>query len=165
MEPNRFESETRPLCKFGPGGDYVSTWPGNGKSYSEKNNNALSKVLSTVASILGAVIKADMLSEMETQVETEAAIIAKLAEDKIAGKYEQPEPTDNTTSTCGTKSDSLLRKEPLLFGDDCGISNTAKRKSNHRVRTHRRTTRKKAAQWDKGQGTLFETYETSQSAA
>ena len=77
----------------------------------------------------------------------------------------QSEPTNNTASTCGTKSDSVLRKESLLFGDDCGISNPAKRKSNNRVRTHRRTTRKKAAQWDKGQGSLFETYETSQSAA
>lgn len=165
MEPNRFENEGRPLCKFGPGGDYISDWPGNGRSYSEKNTNVLSKVLSTVASILGATIKAEMLKDMENQVELEAAVIAKLAEDKIAGKYEQPEPTDHTTSTCGTKSDSLLRKEPLLFGDDCGIGNQAKRKSNHRVRTHRRTTRKKAAQWDKGQGSLFEAYETSQSAA
>ncbi len=165
MEPNRFENETRPLCKFGPGGEYVSSWPGNGKSYSQKNTNALSKVLSTVAGILGAAIKADMLSEMESQVETEAAIIAKLAEDKIAGKYGQPEPTDNAAPTCGTKSDSLLRKEQMLFGDDCRVSHPTKRKSNHRVRTHRRTTRKKAAHWDKGQGTLFEAYEKSQSAA
>lgn len=165
MKSNRFENENSPLCKFGPGGEYVSTWPGNGKNYSEKNCNAISKILSTIAGILGAAIKIDLLGEMETQVEAEAVIIQTIAEDKITGKYELSKPTNNSTSTCSTKSDSSLRNEMLLFADDCGISKPAKRKSNNRVRTHRRASRKKAAGWDKGQGTLFETYETSQSAA
>ena len=167
IKPFKLDDVREALSEIGVQGITVTEVKGFGR---QKGHTELYRGAEYVVDFLPKVkvevaIKADMLSDMESQVEAEAVIIAKLAEDKIAGKYEQPEPTDNTASTCGTKSDSLLREQPLLFGDDCRVSNTAKRKSNHRVRTHRRTTRKKDAQWDKGQGTLFETYETSQSAA
>ena len=87
MKPNRFENKNRPLCKFGPGGEYVSTWPGNGKDYSEKNCNSLSKVLSTIAGILGAAINADLLGDMERQVQVDALVIQTIA---VLSKFALP---------------------------------------------------------------------------
>ena len=165
MKARRLDTiDNQPLCKFGPGGDFTASWPGK-KSLTDQHSNSLTRVLSTVAEIFGAVINPEIMTEMENDVIAEANILTKIAEQKIAGKYESTNTTDNTKTVCSASSDTTVRKEKLLFGDDCGVSKQTKRKSNHRIRTHRRTARKRTAGWQKGQGSLFEAYENSSSAA
>ena len=55
--------------------------------------------------------------------------------------------------------------QATLFADDRRAGRKTRRKSNHRIRAYRGTSKKRANQQVKGQGTLFEVNGPSQSAA
>jgi hypothetical protein len=179
MDLNQFDGNgpDGPVCRFGPGGDYVYDWPAKSAQPPARQPNSLKKVLALIADLMGAVISPELLTEDHTPVYIAADSIVKqndadiegptnhLMNQKESSAGEERNRTNYAASIAGPTNDSEVRAEPMLFGDDCGISRGPKRKPHYRIRAHRRTAKKGAGYRLEGQGTLFEINGPGQSAA
>lgn len=167
MKIDRFKNDGsgEPLCKFGPGGEYIRSWPQKGKAAPLASENSLRKVLSTLADIIGTSIHPELLADIESQVDIETQAKHKLAMEVISSADTKPDSTVNPEAASGAKSHLAVRGQPMLFSDDRRIVRRAKRKPQHRIRAHRGPSKKKTAHQIPGQGTLFETNSASPSAA
>ncbi len=171
MDRGRYDAfRDEPICKFGPGGDYVRTWSGKAAGKADPVGaveNPLRKVLERLADIIGANIKIQSVSGVRVdgprEIGAREIVSEEREEDHVAADNESG--TGNAETIGDTGAHPAVRAEPLLFADDSRVSSGSRRKSNYRIRAHRKTARKRAAQKIDGQGTLFETDCTSQSAA
>ncbi len=173
MDRGRFDAfADEPICKFGPGGDYVRVWPGKAGGKGDAVGaveNPLRKVLERLADIIGANINIASVSGVGVDGPREigACEIVNEKEEReenhVAADNESG--TGNAETIRDTQAHPAVRAEPLLFADDSRVGAGGRRKSNYRIRAHRKTARKRAAQKIDGQGTLFEIDCTSQSAA
>ncbi len=171
MDRGRFDAfRDEPICKFGPGGDYVRTWPPKTAGKADPAGtveNPLRKVLERLADIIGANVNIASISGVQVdgphQIAAREIVSEEREEDHVA--TDNKSGTGNAETIGDTQAHPAVRAEPLLFADDSRISSGGRRKSNYRIRAHRKTARKRAAKKIDGQGTLFETDCTSQSAA
>ena len=171
MDRGRFDAfADEPICKFGPGGDYVRVWPGEASGKGDAVGaveNPLRKVLERLADIIGATVNIASVSGVHVEGPQEVAacevVNEEREEDHVAADNESG--TGNAETIRDTGAHPAVRAEPLLFADNSRAGAGGRRKSNYRIRAHRKTARKRAARKIDGQGTLFEIDCTSQSAA
>jgi hypothetical protein len=130
-QPNK---QSEPVCRFGPGGDFVSVWPPQSQLLKKQPVNLLSRLNEIIASLIGSTSK----ENLEYVVETSAGKPA----------YSSP--------TAVIKSDSRFSGRSLLFPDDCRIGLAAGHKSKHHIRAYRRTAKKRPAIAFASHGSLFE---------
>lgn len=162
MEPNMSydtDSQNEPVCRFGPGRDYVSIWPPEPVGRPVASPNSLTKVLSSIAEIMATFVGSQprctaALSAI-TDRPTERIRFPKetklhASDDRRADSTTDPAPAANTTGNSG------LSTEPTLFPDDSGSSIRIRHKPKHSVRAHRRTAKKRSALSLPGQGSLFD---------
>lgn len=169
MDRGRFDAfKDEPICKFGPGGDYVRAWPGKaGGNPSPAAENPLRKVLESLADIIRGRVDIASVGDIRIEGPQEVSvceIVNEKREENHVATDKQPG-TGYAETTGNTQAHPAVRAEPLLFADDSRVGAGGRRKSNHRIRAHRKTAKKRAAQKIDGQGTLFEIDCTSQSAA
>lgn len=126
-----------PVCRFGPGGDFVRNWPGTPEQYLKQSQSPLTKLLFSISKLINA-----------TQ-ESQQQYSVNITEDKNAI---QPDAKTVPTSA----SDHDVQSQTLLFADDSGTGTGTSHKQKHRVRAHRRTAKKKAPLRIAGQGSLFD---------
>jgi hypothetical protein len=146
-----------PLCKFGPGGDYVDEWDTSHVSGPLQKESHLGQVLTVIAELIGATVQPEILTEIACALPVEAEIEKPLPktlsfQEKTADGAKH---TNHTQATRNASAGRKLSKEPMLFSDDWGAGGGAKHQPNHRIRTHRRASRKRTAGSVNGQGTLF----------
>ena len=171
MDRGRFDAfRDEPICKFGPGGDYVRVWPGKAGGKGDAVGaveNPLRKVLERLADIIGATVNIASVSGVgvEGPQEIGACEIVNETKEENHVAADNESGTGNAETIRDTQAHPAVRAEPLLFADDSRVGAGVRRKSNYRIRAHRKTARKRAAQKIDGQGTLFEIDCTSQSAA
>jgi hypothetical protein len=158
MERFRKPNNDIPLCKFGPGGDYVNAFNASVPAKPPEKESPLGQALTAIAEIIGATIQPEILTEIACALP--AAYEPQKPVSETQDYQEKPEDgvrkADYAKTVRNTPPSGKLSKEPMLFGDDWGTGSKLKYQSNHRVRTHRRASRKKAAGPIHGQGTLFE---------
>ncbi len=130
--------QPEPLCKFGPGGDFISTWPA--LTY-KMTKNPLAKLIDSLGEITAAITG----SRPNISIEESFLYADKANDDQSA----------YTPSVTATKSDSVVPGEPLLFPDDFRIGRDLKHQSKHRLRAYRRTAKKESAVSLPGQSSLF----------
>lgn len=156
---SRFDKPTEPVCKFGPGGDFTSFWPGEPSRLSEPAPNSLAKVLSSIAEIISMMLGSE---PYKTSALTEVArsYLDKNPAEEVKKEYEHKNSSAErpayTTSATIIKSDSFFSDQPRLFTDNRRISIRAVHKQKHRIRTCRRASKKKTSFSVPGQGSLFE---------
>ena len=156
-----FDEKDIPVCRFGPGGDFVADWPPREKLSADP----ISKVLETIAKIIGTVItpellqrsNADRISIALTDIEQ-----AENMEDKI--DFNQSDKSDTKTVT-SAQADRKLPQEPMLFDNNTGAGAIAGHKQNNSIRAHRRPKRKRVSFRTIRQGSLFEPYPQSSKVA
>jgi len=166
MADKRFNNDASvPLCKFGPGGDFVSDWPPDVSAGFQETGGVLGRTLGVIADVIGAVVSPELFTELTGCVNAEIKEFEVLAREKLADGIDKQKSADNTASVRSACGNFRIRGQAMLFADDCRTSERAKRKPHHRVRTHRRVARKKAVDGFKGTGTLFEAYGKSTTAA
>lgn len=157
MERFRKLNDDIPLCKFGPGGDYVNTFNASTSPKPAEKESPLGQVLTAIAEIIGATVHPEILTEIACALP--AAYEPQKPVSETHDHQEKPEDgvrkANHTQTTQNTLPSGKLSKEPMLFGDDWGTGSKLKYQPNHRVRTHRRASRKKAAGPVHRQGTLF----------
>ena len=154
-----------PLCRFGPGGDFVRQWPGGDSVQSAKSGNPLGRLLAAIAEMVGATLDRHVIDELMGRAEDVQGPIIIHSAGEQSHEYEIANRTTDAKTVADTAVCPKLQKQKLLFADDCRDGRAAGRKSAHRVRAHRRASAKAAAYEAKGQGTLFELNTPSQSAA
>ena len=169
MNKNRFSGNKndQPLCKFGPGGDFISSWPPGRASAIRQGPNPLRKILETIADIIGATVNPELISQLQAQANIQARQLVKneAIEERISSAQTRADQTDHAATVRRPAANRQLRGETMLFGDNWRTGRRAKRKPTNRIRAHRRTAKKRTRQKIAGQGTLFEVNAQSQSAA
>jgi hypothetical protein len=158
IEDDRNE-RMEPVCKFGPGGDYVSYWPPESYELAQLSTNSLTKVLFSLSKI------------MENLVSSESGNIAagrtvrRRAGNKFScgkGDLEDAVRSAKTVKPSHAASSTVIKGdrsgpgEPMLFPDDWRVGVRAGHKPKHRIRAYRRAAKKRSALVLPGQGTLFE---------
>lgn len=151
-----------PLCKFGPGGDYVSSWSAPEPSKPQEEHSPLGKVLNLIAEILGAAVQPEILTEIACALPTEPLNPQTASREKTKN---EPAYSHNTPPASYTPSGKTVCTEAMLFSDDWGIGCGPAHQSGHRIRTRRRTSRKRPSGTFNRQGTLFDTHTGRRSAA
>jgi hypothetical protein len=134
--PNK---QIEPVCRFGPGGDFVSVWPPKTSQPPPPSKKLLAKVLGSLNEIITTLRSSTSKENLEYVVESKA------------GK-----PAYSTPTTV-IKSDSRFSGQPILFTDDCRISIGTGHKPKHHIRAYHRTAKKKPVISFAGHGSLFET--------
>ena len=69
MEVNRFENQDIPLCKFGPGGDFITEWPIPSASLpiESAQTDPIGKVLSLIGRLVGSAIGPELISNLSAE--------------------------------------------------------------------------------------------------
>ena len=138
--PNR---QIGPICKFGPGGDFISIWPSErfdrpeltAEGSSQFSTNRLTKLLASLNKIIDKLVGPESYTDLAvpTDIQTTAGLVLA---DK---RFDRPELTAEG-----------------LFADDCRIGITTIHQPKHSIRAYRRTAKKRSAFGLCLQGSLFE---------
>ncbi len=146
-----------PVCRFGPGGDFIQPWPAKPEDYLQQSQSPLTRLLYSISRIINATEHAPAtVGTAENHNMMEHDQNAKSQE--IAHRH-------NAATTANSNSNSDLQRQILLFADDCRTGRTIEHKSKHRIRTYRRTAKKRPALRIAGQGSLFEAHSQSAKTA
>jgi len=150
------DSRIEPICKFGPGGDFVSAWPATGAKSAAPSAGWLSKLLNRLAQAIatepiGAVREGERILYRKQEFEN----ALRDSSSHSAGRL-TAEPTDAKTATI-IKGDNVFCGGAMLFANDGGTGGRIRYKPKHRIRTYRRASKKRSSAGPAGQGTLFET--------
>jgi hypothetical protein len=129
------DKQIEPVCRFGPGGDFVSAWPPQPQPPKKQPVTLLGRLNEIITTLLGSVSKENLEYVVESSVGKPA--------------YSSP--------TAAIKSDSRFSGRPLLFPDDCRIGLAAGHKPKHHIRAYRRTAKKRPVISFASHGSLFET--------
>ena len=151
-------------CRFGPGGEFVHDWPSGQAKQTTITDNPIGRVLATIAEMIGATIEPNLFGEITDPGNIEVTINKKSVTEDNKGADKQPHLHHAPAAGCA-KVAWPNGGQATLFADDRRAGRKTRRKSNHRIRAYRGTSRKRANQQIKGQGTLFEVNGPSQSAA
>ena len=148
------------------GGEFVSNWPGKDVK-KVTAGNPLGKVLSTIAEMIGATISPELLCEVgaESGDNIKSPNNTETQKEETSSGDTKSDGPDYAASAGSSQSNSPIREEAMLFGDDRRVSGGAKSKPQYRVRARRRASKKRTTYKLSGQGTLFETDSAGQSAA
>ncbi len=139
---NSGKNKNEPVCRFGPGGDFVSEWPPQDLQAPQLSKKYVSKLFSS----LNVIITALLGSELNTTSKENSEYVVETTAGEPA--YSAP----NTVA----KSDSRFSGQSMLFPDDSRIGLADAHKPKHRIRAYHRAAKKRPAISFADQGSLFE---------
>jgi hypothetical protein len=148
MKPDK-KRQAEPICKFGPGGDFVSAWQPKPSERAE----AVAKLLSSSVKAFAAAFG---LKRATTLVRPDEQTDRHMEKPNDAIENGTTNDSTYTASAPATANDSSFSAEPLLFPDLVRDGIRIKHKPKHRIRASRRTAKKGAAFRIPKQGSLFE---------
>ena len=148
-----------PVCRFGPGGDYESVWPGEWMEQATQPKNAIGRLLDVISGMTDVIRGGNRRIEIIGPID-----ISDTQENK---SYESDERGAGIRRGAYAEAGSVaehnsgVSNQPGLFADDWRAGAAAKHKPNNRIRAHRTTAKKRASvgstvSFDESQGTLFE---------
>jgi hypothetical protein len=148
MKPDK-ERHAEPLCKFGPGGDFIVAWEPKPSECAELVGRLLSSAIEALAVVFGLKRSTPPIYPNE-----QTDFHMEKSNDAIDNSTARD--TTDAASTPAPANDSPLSREPLLFPDLVRNGIRIKHKPKHRIRTSRRTAKKGTAFRIPKQGSLFE---------
>jgi hypothetical protein len=128
-----------PVCRFGPGGDFIQTWPCNPEDYLQHSQSPLTKLLCSISKLISS---------------TEQAQAAQ-TNSKARDRNGESQNGCNAATVTDSKDDNDVCGQVLLFADDSRNRRAAQYKPKHRIRTYSRTAKKRPALRLASQGSLF----------
>ncbi len=151
--------QIEPICRFGPGGDFISVWPDELKEYPQPSTNHLAGLLNWLSEITTALLGSGFEPTTAGPENIQAAadrILCQKGKLEYAVENNKADKPAHSTPTTTIKSDSLFSGQPILFADNRRISLRTGCKPKHSIRAYRRTAKKSPAPGLPGQGSLFE---------
>jgi hypothetical protein len=127
-----------PLCSFGPGGAYTVDYTPTQRKLKHKTSKQLNSLLSMIAIALREKLPISYDSNNHYSLESEHA------------------KEFNAAQTRDTSTDKRIYEQPTLFPNNPGIGIGSEKKQNNRIRTLRRTTRKRFTLDISRKSSLFE---------
>jgi len=147
---------SEPLCKFGPGGDFVSYWPPKPGMRPSTLTDLLNKLIPIVKAAAAQQAQPHQSNIMAASTDQKQHIISPKEQfGNEASRDPDDKPANAPTATI-INGDTLFSGQQMLFPDDSRTRRPAKHKPKHRLRAHRRTAKKTLAAGLPGQGSLFE---------
>jgi len=131
------------VCKFGPGGQFVSLWAGG----STNAGGPLGKVLAAITDIVMATFAAEALAQ--------PGPIPTKQEKSVDGS-KKPNLGAYAAATAAFKGSGAVSGQAMLFGNNSGAGRAVGHKPQYRIRAYRRSSRKRVVFGTTGQGLLFE---------
>jgi hypothetical protein len=154
MIPDR-EKQAEPLCKFGPGGDFVAAW----EPEPSQHPDVLARLLGSTVEALAAAFG---LKHADAEVPLSSSYCPNEPTVRNTEKFndaiENSTPRDSTdaASASATANGSPFPGEPLLFPDLGRNGLRIRHQPKHRVRAPHRAAKKGSAFRIPKQGSLFE---------
>lgn len=159
---NSFYNEDIPVCRFGPGGDFIRDWP---IKTTKSSHKPIGSILAAIARIIDAAITSQLLQDPVVEKINLAVNGGRLQTD-MEDKLDKIQSDKSYASPAsGAQACGKLSEEPMLFDNAPGAGSIAGHKQNHGVRAHRRPKRKRPAFCQSRQGSLFEPYPASSKVA
>jgi hypothetical protein len=154
MKPDR-ERQAEPLCKFGPGGDFVAAWEPEPSERLEALARLLSSAVEALTAAFGLKRTGANTSSSSNFYPDEPSIRhTEITNDAI--KNSTARDSTYTASAPAFANDSMVSAEPLLFPDLVRNGIRIKHKPKHRIRASNRAAKKGIAFRIPKQGSLFE---------
>jgi hypothetical protein len=148
--------EAAPLCKFGPGGDFVSVWQPETPGPCEQSNY-LKKLSISIFEVAAILLGFKLTKPLNLLINASGSpALHNNEEMKNAFKFNRVHRTTNPAPTPVAQDDSRLPSEPMLFPDFGRNGIRIRHQPKHRIRTYRRTAKKRPAMRFAKQSTLFE---------
>ena len=154
-----------PLCRFGPGGDFVTNWPAGKSKVSKASRRPIGTALNAIAKMLDTVIAEELLHNSTIEKINSAIHNAEL-NISMEDKSENDKSNGfNASSVSGLEAGGQLQTQPMLFDNSSGTGANIRNKQNFRIRAGRKSKRKSAAFSRSWQGSLFESHDQSAKVA
>jgi len=151
--------DQQPICKLGPGGEFVSVFSAMAERRSSEPATGLGRVILALAEFMGAVVspvyavEASLLKESKNGENNNINHNLEL-DNGITGSKNRS--TDNTKTNAAVKGAGKFPEKQMLFANDWGVGGKNGNKPHYNVRTSRRVAKKKIA-FSKGwESSLFE---------
>jgi hypothetical protein len=146
-----------PVCRFGPGGDYESVWPGEWMEQAAQPKNAIGRLLDVIAGMTDVLRGGNRCVEVTGPIDIEQENKSYESDERGAGIRRGA----YAAAGSDAKHNRGVSNQPGLFADDWRAGAAANHKPNNRIRAHRAASKKSASigstvPFDKSQGTLFE---------
>jgi hypothetical protein len=157
MMPERYE-QTGPLCKFGPGGDFIVAWepePSGRLQLPNRPLRLLSATLEAAAVALG-LKHTDLCAPSGSAFCSNELTVFDREKARNAAKNVRTNNTAYPAPVAVAKNDRVFSAEPMLFPDLGRNGVRVKPKPKHRIRAYHRTAKKGSALGFAEQGSLFE---------
>lgn len=157
--------KTEPLCKFGPGGEFIAFWQPV-RTESSGSSNCFVKLLSLLVDGLAILVGLRCSGpsvQLENASTSKRCTICHKEKVENALRSNKAPPSArrggrrvDPASTAATADGGLFGRDAMLLPDYGGAGLRIRHKPKHRVRAYRRTAKKRPAVRLCEQGTLFE---------
>jgi hypothetical protein len=152
------DRQAEPLCKFGPGGDFIAVWqPEASESY--EPSNCLAKLLTSAVEVVAVVLglkRASPYVFLRNAFCSDELTVCRKEKAKNAVENSEAHDTTDPAPTTATEDGGLFSGEPMLFPNLSRNGSRIKHQPKHRIRTYRRASKKGSALRFSKQGSLFE---------
>jgi hypothetical protein len=145
-----------PICRFGPGGEYISSWPAEWESPADQPKNAIARLLNILAGVVNILHGSQRRIEVIGPTEICEGTTAEQEKQLYGTKGRRADRAAYASAGSVTKHNRRFSDQAWLFADDWRAGGPAGHKPNHRIRAHRAVANKGACFELGGQGTLFD---------
>lgn len=158
MRPER-NRQIEPLCKFGPGGDFVAAWPPE-RSKTSEMSNLFVRLLESAFEVVAVLVEkgSGAFSAKHAPIRSNKRLLTPFLKERVIDEAEISRigDTAHAKAIAVATNGRAFSAEPMLFPDPGGNGVRIKHKPKHRIRAYRRVAKKGSAVRFAEQGSLFE---------
>jgi hypothetical protein len=149
------DNTAEPLCRFGPGGDFVWSWRPELNDLEQTPSRPFFDLIRCAIQTLTSFLSPELINENNRNICRSLLIHSK---ENISDKFadRRCSHVSDTEEISAPEINTPFSREPMLFPDFRGTGIKAWHKPKHGVRAHRRVTKKRTSVSLPGQGTLFD---------
>jgi len=138
-----------PVCRFGPGGDYVSVWPVDWTAHSEQPKSQFGRLRNMLVGFIDT-----LRGTGSTQIAESSRQRAIIRENHYyASKHRR---VAYAKAGSALEHNRRVQGQTWLFADDWRAVKGPVRKPHHRIRAHRAVAKKRTSFAPASKGTLFD---------
>ncbi len=158
MRPER-NRQIESLCKFGPGGDFVATWPPEPLETPEMSSRFV-RLLESAFEVVAVLVEkgSGTFSAKRPPSRSNKRFLPPFLKERVINEAEISRIGDTAyaKAIAAAKNGRAFSVEPMLFPDPGGNGVRIKHNPKHRIRANRRVAKKGSAVRFAEQGSLFE---------
>ena len=150
--------QAEPLCKFGPGGDFITEWQPE-LTEPSRQLSFLAKFLTSTLEIMAIPVglrQSNLPADPNGAICSDEDIVCPQEKAKDVVASSKTTSTIDSAPATTIKDGRVLPTEPMLFPDNSRAGSQIKHKPKYRIRTYRRAAKKRFAFGPSEQGSLFE---------